>query len=113
MKSSLRFGKRPIWPDPVLPDYIQPVAEKGGIGRIGWHTFRHSLTSWGKLALSIEETRELARHADIQTTSNIYGGLSLEVKRAAQERLVGFVHNAAKKPPESTALRNLSLTIRG
>jgi integrase len=87
----------------MLADYIRPVAEKAGLGRIGWHTFRHSLTSWGKQALSLEETKELARHADIQTTSNIYGGLSLDAKRAAQERLVEFVHQTAKKPPETAA----------
>jgi hypothetical protein len=57
----------------------------------------------GKQALSLEETKELARHADIQTTSNIYGGLSPDAKRAAQERPVEFVHQTAKKPPETAA----------
>jgi len=91
-------GERPIWPDSMLTDHIRPVAEKAGLGRIGWHTFRHSLTSWGKQALSLEETKELARHADIQTTSNIYGGLSLDAKRAAQSRLVKFVQETGRGP---------------
>jgi len=81
----------------MLADYIRPIAEKGGFGRIGWHTFRHSLTSWGKQVLTLEETKELARHANIQTTSDIYGGLSLDAKRAAQSRLVNFIHKAGGK----------------
>ena len=93
-------GKRPLWPDSMLADYLRPIAEKAGFGRIGWHTFRHSLISWGKQALSIQETKDLARHANLGTTSDIYAGLSLEAKRSAQERLVEFVHQAAKKPPE-------------
>jgi integrase len=97
--SSTTKGERPIWPDSMLADYVRPIAEKAGLGRIGWHTFRHSLTSWGKQVLSLEETKELDRHADIQTTSNIYGGLSLDAKRAAQERLIEFVHQTAKKRP--------------
>ena len=90
-------GKRPIWPDSMLADYIRPIAEKAGLGRIGWHTFRHSLSSWGKQVLTLEETKELVRHANIQTTSDIYGGLSLDAKRAAQTRLVEFVREEGQK----------------
>jgi integrase len=87
----------------MLADHLRPVAAEAGYGRIGWHTFRHSFTSWGKKVLKIDETKELARHADIATSSNIYGGLSLESKREAQGRLVEFVLQAAKKPPEKAA----------
>jgi integrase len=92
-------GRRPIWPDSMLADHIRPTAEKAGYGRIGWHTFRHSFVSWGKQVLKIDETKELARQSDIATTSNIYGGLSLEAKRDAQGRLVEFVLQAAKSHP--------------
>ena len=98
--SPATHGQRPIWPDSMLADYIRPIAEKGGFGHIGWHTFRHSLTSWGKQVLTLEETKELARHSNIQTTSDIYGGLSLEAKRAAQTRLVEFVHASREKASE-------------
>jgi integrase len=90
-------GQRPMWPDSMLADYIRPMAEKAGFGRIGWHTFRHSLTSWGKQVLTLEETKELVRHANIQTISDVYGGLSLDAKRAAQTRLVKFVHEEGEK----------------
>jgi integrase len=84
----------------MLADYIRPIAEKGGFGRIGWRTFRHSLTSWGKQVLTLEETKELIRHANIQTTSDVYGGLSLDAKRAAQSRLVKFVNEEGEKAAE-------------
>lgn len=96
-------GQRPIWPDSMLDDHIQPVAEKAGFGKIGWHTFRHSFTSWGKASLKLNQTKELARHASIQTTSDLYGGLSLEEKRKAQKRLEKYVRREAKKPPVKAA----------
>jgi len=73
------------------------------LGWIGWHTFRHSLSAWGKEALKLEETKELLRHSNVQTTSDVYGGLSLEAKRAAQGRLVKFVHRAGRDEQNSSA----------
>lgn len=91
-------GHRPFWPDSMLVQYIRPVAVEAGIGRIGWHTFRHSLSAWGKEALKLEETKELLRHSNIQTTSDIYGGLPLNAKRKAQARLVKFVQKQGASP---------------
>jgi integrase len=93
-------GQRPVWPDSMLAQYIRPKAEEAGFGRIGWHTFRHSLSSWGKEALKLEETKELLRHSNVQTTSDIYSGLSLDAKRAAQDRLVKFVHQTGEEPDQ-------------
>jgi hypothetical protein len=45
----------------------------------------------------------LLRHSNIQTTSDIYGGLSLDAKRQAQLRLVEFVHAAATGPCKGMA----------
>lgn len=78
------------------------TVQGAGFGKIGWHTFRHSLSAWGKEALKLEETKELLRHSNVQTTSDIYGGLSLEAKRAAQGRLVKFVHRASRGERKST-----------
>lgn len=74
-----------------MKKHIKPVALKAGFGNIGCHTFRHSFSSWGKEALKLEETKELLRHENLKTTSELYGGLSLDAKRAAQQRLVEFV----------------------
>lgn len=90
-------GERPFWPDSILANHIQPIAEAAGFGHVGWHTFRHSVSQWGKQALSLEETKEILRHSNIQTTSDIYKGLPLEAKRAAQRRLIDFVRAEAKK----------------
>jgi hypothetical protein len=38
--------------------------------------------------LKVEETKEPLCHKNLKTTSELYGGLSLEAKRAAQPRLV-------------------------
>ena len=91
-------GRRPLWPDSMLAKYIRPIAKAAGFGKIGWHTFRHSLSAWGKEALKLEKTKELLRHSNIQITSDIYGGLSLAAKRAAQERLLNFVREAGEEP---------------
>lgn len=95
-------GKRPLWPESVLAKYIQPIAKAAGFGHVGWQTFRHSFCSWGKAALKLQETKELARHANLGTTSDLYGGLSLDAKRNAQARLVEFVHQEAKKVSETS-----------
>ena len=54
----------------MLKRIIQPVAQRSGFVRIGWHTFRYTFVSWGKAVLKLEETKELARHQDLQTTSD-------------------------------------------
>jgi len=95
--SSATNGERPFWPEAILANYIQPIAQAAGLGRIAWHTFRHSVSQWGKQALNLEETKEILRHSNIQTTSDIYKGLPLEGKREAQQRLVEFVRAEAKK----------------
>lgn len=90
-------GRLPYWPGQLMKKHIKPVALKAGFGNIGWHTFRHSFSSWGKEALKLEETKELLRHENLKTTSELYGGLSLEAKRAAQQRLVEYVKTAAAR----------------
>jgi integrase len=96
-------GRRPFWPDSMLSKYIRPIAKAAGFGKIGWHTFRHSLSAWGKEALKLEETKELLRHSTVRTTSDVYAGLSLEAKRAAQDRLVDFVQRMGTKPGDNSS----------
>ena len=103
-------GQRPFRPDYMMSKFIRPVAAAAGFGRIGWHTFRHSLSAWGKEALKLEETRELLRHSNIQTTSDIYGGLSLAAKRAARDRMVKFVHRAGPSRCIRVVRKALNLT---
>jgi integrase len=91
-------GRLPYYPGQFLKDRIKPVALQAGLGNIGWHTFRHSVSSWGKAALKLEETKALIRHASLATTSELYGGMDMETKRAAQKRLVSFVKGNVALP---------------
>jgi integrase len=64
---------RPRWRGILFADHIRPAAEKAGIGRIGWHTFRHSFsTLLHSMGTDLAVQKELLRHADIKTTMNIY-----------------------------------------
>lgn len=64
---------KPYWPGKVQENWPVPAAEKVGLGRIGWHTFRHSHSSLlHALGVDLKVQQELLRHADIRTTMNIY-----------------------------------------
>jgi glyoxylase-like metal-dependent hydrolase (beta-lactamase superfamily II) len=64
---------KPYWPGRIQENWLVPAAEKVGLGRIGWHTFRHSHSSLlHALGVDLKVQQELLRHADIRTTMNIY-----------------------------------------
>ncbi len=66
-----------------------PAAVKAGIGNIGWHTFRHSYsTLLHALGTRPAVQKELLRHADIQTTLNIYTQAISAEKREAASKVV-------------------------
>jgi integrase len=89
-------GVRPLWADNMLRKNIQPVAIKAGLPKIGWHSFRHTVSAWGKEAgFTLEEVKTLLRHENIATTSEIYGGPQLQAKRELQRRLVAYVKQQA------------------
>lgn len=53
---------------------LKPAAEAAGIGKIGWHTFRHSYCIWLKqFKAPLEVQKQVMRHADLKTTAEIYG----------------------------------------
>jgi integrase len=82
----------------VLKDYVQPVAVKAGLPKIGWHSFRHSVSACGKEAgFTLEEVKTLLRHENITTTSQVYGAPQMEAKRELQRRLVDFVKKRAEQ----------------
>ncbi len=64
---------KPYWPGRIQENWLVPAAQKAGISRIGWHTFRHShSTLLHALGVDLKVQQELLRHADIRTTMNIY-----------------------------------------
>jgi integrase len=79
------------WQGMVLKDYIQPAATKAEIGKVGWHTFRHTYrASLKRCGTSLEVQKELMRHANIRTTAEIYG-LDPDLTPAHREANSGVV----------------------
>ncbi len=80
---------RPPWRGILFGDHIQPAAVRAGIGRIGCHTFRHSYsTLLHSLGAAPAVQKELLRHANIQTTMNIYTQAVTPAKREAASKVV-------------------------
>jgi site-specific recombinase XerD len=74
----------------MLTDYIKPAAARAKIGKVGWHTFRHTFSSiLHNAGTNMAVQKELLRHADISTTMNLYTQAASPDKRAA-------VHHVAR-----------------
>jgi len=75
---------------------------RAGIGKIGWHTFRHTYsTMLRSLGVDVKVQQELLRHADIQTTLKIYTQAVSDAKREANSKVVRMVlpgFEQAKRP---------------
>jgi integrase len=83
---------KPFWPGRIQENWLVPAAEKAGIGRIGWHTFRHShSTLLHSLGVDLKVQQELLRHADVRTTMNIYTQAVPTALREANSKVVRLV----------------------
>jgi integrase len=86
-----RKGK-PRWQESILRRRIKPAAVRAGVGKIGWHTFRHSYSSLlRRVGADIKVQQELLRHSTIQSTMNVYTQAMSEGKRAANSVVVRSV----------------------
>jgi integrase len=86
-----RAGKA-RWQESILQRQIKPAALRAGIGKIGWHTFRHSYSSLlRRVGADIKVQQELLRHSTIQSTMNVYTQAMPEGKRAANSVVVRSV----------------------
>jgi integrase len=89
--------------EPWRPGWMQqkklvPAGLKAGIGRIGWHTFRHTYsTLLRSLKVDVKVQQELLRHADIRTTMNIYTQAVTDNLREANSKVVSLVLPAKEK----------------
>jgi integrase len=95
---------KPRWKDAILADYIKPAAAKAEIGSIGWHTFRHTYsTLLHAFGASPAVQKELLRHANIQTTMNVYTQAISTEKRDAAAKVVNALYESvlAGKPLEA------------
>jgi integrase len=85
-------GRMPWYPWGVERRHIIPAGIRCGIGRIGWHTFRHTFrTLLDETGAPMKVQQELMRHADIRTTMNVYGKAMDESKRKAHGKVVRLV----------------------
>jgi integrase len=90
----------------LLTKGIKPAARKAGLGRVTWHTLRHSCRTWlDSEGASVGTQKDLLRHADISTTMNRYGrALPPEMKKGHQ-RIV-------KKPVPDRLLKGRTVKAR-
>jgi integrase len=85
---------RPRAQQDILRRHLRSAALRAGIGKIGWHTFRHSYSTMLRGAgTDIKVQQELLRHATIQSTMNIYTQAVSEQKRIANSVVVGVLFN--------------------
>jgi integrase len=93
---------RPRWQETILQRQLKPAAIRAGIGKIAWHTFRHTYSTMLRSARTdIKVKQELLRHANIQTTMNIYTQAVSDQKRAANSKVVEMVLSGRKAEPKS------------
>jgi integrase len=89
--ASPRTG-RPLNPCTAARRWLVPAGEKAGVGRIGWHSFRHSYsTLLNELGTDLKVQQALLRHADIRTTMNVYTRAVPDRLRQANSRLVSVL----------------------
>jgi integrase len=63
--------ERPRSQQDILRRHIRPAALCAGLGKIGWHTFRHSYSTLLRgIGADIKVQQELLRHSTVQSTMN-------------------------------------------
>jgi integrase len=80
---------------------VKPIAKRLGITKkIGWHTFRRTLTT---LLTGSDEnaktTQELMRHANAGITMNLYAQALTPPKRPAHLKVVEMIRPASETVP--------------
>ena len=80
---------RPYHADSIRADYLIPAGVKLGLGRIGFHTFRHTYRAWlDETGAPMGVQQKLMRHAHISTTMDQYGNASAVEKRKANRPII-------------------------
>ena len=74
--------------DKLRESVLQPAAGRAEIGKIGWHTLRHSFATALDIAgARMKVAQELMRHASIATTMDVYTGVVEREKRETAGRV--------------------------
>jgi integrase len=83
---------RPRCQQDILRRHIRPAAARAGLGKIGWHTFRHSYsTLLRSMGADIKVQQELLRHSTVQSTMNVYTQAVSGQKRIANSAVVDLL----------------------
>src|ERR1039458_2115149 len=95
---------RPYHADSMRNDYLVPTGLKLGLGRIGFHTFRHTYRAWlDETGAPVGVQQKLMRHAHVSTTMDQYGNASALAKRKANRPIV---QRLLQRPSNQEALHN-------
>jgi len=87
---SARGGPRDA--DKLRESVLQSAADRAGIGKIGWHSLRHSYaTALDVAGARMKVAQELMRHSSITTTMDIYTGTIERDKRETAGRVATAV----------------------
>ncbi|MHB8653627.1 MAG: tyrosine-type recombinase/integrase [Terriglobia bacterium] len=88
--ASARGGPRDA--DKLRENFLQPAADRAGLGKVGWHTLRHSYaTALDVAGARMNVAQELMRHANISTTMDVYTGVIERDKRETAGRVATAV----------------------
>jgi integrase len=80
---------RPYHADSIRADYLVPTGLQLGLGRIGFHMFRHTYRAWlDETGAPVGVQQKLMRHAHVSTTMDQYGNASALAKRKANRPIV-------------------------
>lgn len=91
---------RPRWQESILHRQLKPAGLRAGLGKIGWHTFRHSYSTLLRSAqVDLKVQQELLRHSTIQSTIDVYTRAVPQQKRAANRLVVGSLLRAQNRRP--------------
>lgn len=81
-KGTLRDGGK------LREKVLQPAAKRAELGKIGWHSLRHSFaTALDTAGARMKVAQELMRHANISTTMDVYTGAMERDKREAASQV--------------------------
>ena len=98
-------GKQPYWPETPLKCFVKPAAKRLGITkRIGWHTFRRTLSTLLSSGEGVKTTQELMRHANSRLTLDVYAQALTPAKRAAHLKVVEMIQPGAETAAETVVV---------
>jgi integrase len=88
--SPYKGGRLPLDSRNLQTKYLVPMGKGIGLDfSLGWHTFRHSYkVLLERAGADITVQRDLMRHADTHTTTQIYGEVEFDRMRASNDKAV-------------------------